>query len=513
MVSNNKALAKVISVGRLNLEEGIVRSRGREEISGLTEELGAAEVNGPVGAKGTWIWTGTYVVELTRGLTIDGVYHVSAFGYAAQNQRCIPPGEKVTITWLNRNNVQIPVIMDGVTLDFYNKMLLSNGHLLDPGEQIVRGAMAGSPGAEGKHPFANNQFDNPETEPNKAVVGAYDENIDKVVRLPAGETFYDKFGRVVSLSRVPDNEFITTNGEIDSGQDDVSDLTTVADQDKYYAKIVNDESVPVNPEEPFAPKQINLSQYQQTIKNLAVVGDPDPNRTVKRGILPRFDKWVFKPIIIRKYSADSDGVEEPETRCSRQDRSQTRVSGENPEYGYVRTATDKGDIKEFIPRHINQRVVGDRLRSIGGNDELKIKTTDRLANGNPNPSNLVHREYLADGTVRMRVNENVDDGTATYDKKVSPDGTVETYIKEGGGNSSDYNLKIKCNPDGSYEIESKAGITVNGVEVTVTATGTVDVLGSQINLGDNPTKQLCANLPNCLFTGAPLAVGNTKVRC
>lgn len=502
MIENEQAFEAAVQIGRLILEEGTVRGRGSTSVSGLTRDLGAAAVNGPEGNKGQYLWDGTYTVELDRGVFLDNVYHICGMGHSAQDQRVFAHGERVTVSWINRRNIQVPVILDGCTIDFYNKQLLGNGQLLDIGERVIRAAMANSPGVPGDRPFSSNQFDDPATLPGKVAEGSSDQNIDRIVRLPGGEVFLDKFGRVITLSRNPGHEFLVTNGKIDSGQDDVSDLDTVSDQDAYYDKITDDEAEPINKEEPFAPKTLNLFQYQQTLKTLKVLGDKDPNRTVRRGILPRFDRWIFKPILVRKYKADSDGqLEADATYSVRQERSQTDDSAETPIYGYAKTVTDQGDIKEFVPRHINQRVVGDVLQSIGGNYELKVKTTDRLPDGSPNPTNLVHREYLADGTVRLRINENVQQGKAAYDQKISPDGTMELYIKQGGATSSDNNISIKYGSDGVLNIKTKSKIVIDSDDKVYVGGET----GAQSMMLGDMFKTLMDGLYNALATWVPIS--------
>jgi hypothetical protein len=408
-------------------EEGIIRGRNIIELSGLTPELGAAPVNGPSGNKGQYIWDGTYVVELDRGFTIDGVYHMCQVGFAGQDQAVLCWGERVTVGWLNRRNIQIPIIITDNTLDYYNKLLLSRGHLLDYGERIIRSAMAASPGANGDYPFSDNQFNNPKTQLTEN--NDYDESNAKVVNLPGSETFYDKFGRIINLSRQPNNEFLETFGKTDSGQDYIDDLDTIDEQDSYYDQISSDESDPINPEEPFAPKRINLNQYQQNIKDFKIVGDPDSTRTVRRGLLPRFDKWKFLPIVIRKYEENSDGVVESTTYSEKQERSNT-VIGDTITYGYTRTITNKGDIKEFVPRHVNRRIVGDKLESLGGNYDFKIKTNDRLSDGSTNPTNLIHQEMLKDGTYRLKVNENVSTETSNFNTTILPSGTTSVTSNE-----------------------------------------------------------------------------------
>lgn len=64
-------------------------------------------------------------------------------------------------------------------------------------------------------------------------------------------------------------------------------------------------------------------------------------------------------------------------------------------------------------------------------------------------------------------------------------------------------------------------ITING-KTNLTANDDIDIKSSknvmvesvtgEIKLGNNPAKQLVCNLPNCLVTGAPHAVGNIQVK-
>ena len=507
-MSNDSSFDSMISSGSATIEEGTIIGRSYMK-TGVTPTLQGAEVNGPVGDKAQWLWDGTYSVALDRGsIGLTGVYHITGTGGgSAQNQRCLAIQERVTIMWLTRDGVQIPVILENCTIDFYKKNLESNGHLLDMGEQIVRSGIATAPGGSEDSPFANNQYEQGVNTPDQSS-----QDFSKRVRFPGGETFYDKFGRIISLSRTADYETLVTHGKIDSGQDDVTDQDTVTKQDTYYDKILTDESEPVNVEEPFAPKAINLSQYIQKRKNFKVVGDKDPNRTVSRGLLPRFDKWKFIPIVIRKYKADSPG--EPtdnETFSTRQVRQQSVITSTTKSYGYVHTLTQQGDVKEFVPRHINQRIVGDKLVSQGGNNEFRLQTTSNLFDGTDNPVSFIHREYLENGT-RLRIAEDLDAGTSTYDKKVLLDGTTELYIKEGGGTSTDFNLKIKLSPSGAIEIESKddTNITLTG-KFTLDSSSTeikgdTTLSGGSLTVGGTavPNGQggFCG-LSHCLFTGAP----------
>lgn len=472
----SRAFEAVTAQGSQICEEGTIVGRVLQNDSGLTTALGAAKVNGPDSDKGQYMWLGTYSVRLDRGLTLDTVNHMCGFGAMGnQFQRCFVPGERVVVTWLNRQNNQLPLILDGATTDFYNKQVLGKSHLLDPGEQVLRSAMAETPGAEGSYPWSDNQFNNPQT---KTDGGTHDENKKKLIRNPGAEVFYDKFGRIIETCRQPGYEFLVTNGRTDTGQDDVSSLLTVAAQDSYYSKISNDESEAQDPSEPLAPKPLNLVQYQLRQKVLKVVGDTNANRTVTRGILPRFDKWKFQPVVIRKYQADGDGQAEAETYAVRQERGQSTATAN----GYVRTITRDGDQKEFVARHYNGRVVGDHLLSVGGNHELKVKTTDRQADGSSNPINLVHQELLADGTVRLRVNEQVTNQAASFDLKISPAGTLEVAVKSDRGSFTDYKAYIKVDSaTGDLLLDTKGKVTMTSEgEQVIDSTNDKIYLGGKI---------------------------------
>lgn len=516
-MSTEASFDSMISAGSATIEEGMITGRSYMK-TGITEELEGAPVNGPSGDKGQYLWDGTYTVTLDRGVGITGVYHITSMGgQGAQNQRCLSINERVTIMWLSREDVQIPVVIENCTIDFYKKQLESRGHLLDFGEQIIRGAQAASPGGTVEAPFDNNQYEQ--------AVNSTDGNLDnaKTVQYPGSEMFFDKFGRLITLSRTSDYETLVTNGKVDSGQDDVSTLLTISEQDDYYAKILNDESEPVNGKEPFAPKALNLSQYIQRSETFKVINEDDPDRTATRGILPRFDKWKFLPTVIRKYEKDTiDNTKVGETFSTRQVRQQSVVTSATTSYGYVHTITQQGDIKEFVPRHINQRIVGDKLVSQGGNNEFRLQTTSRLANGDDNNINHVHREYLEDGTVRLRVSEDFTastaTSTATYDKQIFPDGTTELYIKENGGSSTDFNLKVKLSPTGEIEIESVDSASIkltgdftldsenNNITGTTTIDGGTTITGGSLTVDGSATPTgtggFCG-LTNCLFTGAP----------
>jgi hypothetical protein len=478
-----------ISYGDITVEEGTITGRNLVKTD-LTEDLEAAKVNGPPGDKGQYIWDGSYKVILARGIHLDRVYSSERFGITGQEVKgCFAKNEKVTVIWMNRQNSQIPIILNGVTIDSYLKQMASMGHLLDQGEYVLRSAMSNDPetSSVSDKPFADNQFDQKSTAPNA------NENVDKVVKNPGSEVFFDKFGRLSLLSRQPYHEFLITVGKTDSGQDDANPYTTIASQNTFYDAIKDDESTPTDQTEPLKPKEINLSQYQQTVEDFVDSSDGTIHR---RGILPRFDKWIFKPIVVRKYSQNSDGVPAYTTDIY-------AVYQERGEL-YVKTITSKGDLKEYLDGYVNQRIKGDYLLSVGGNLDLKIKTNDRDSQGNPT-NNLAHFEVLSDGTIRTRVNEN-SEFKGTFDQTISPDGTCEIYIKQGGTTSSDYNVKIKLQPDGTIDIESKG-------KTNITATGECNVDGAMVNLGKNAAKLLCANIPNCLVTGAPVAVGNTNVKC
>ena len=559
-MNQEQSFRDVMFMGSVTTEEGTIVGRNTQFFD-LPESIGAAKVNGPIGNKGQYLWMGTYTVRLDRGLSMPGVQHICGLGgNGSQDMRCLAINERVTITWVNKNNIQIPIIIDGDTFDYYSK-IVTGGTLLDPGERIIRAGIAANPGTSGEFPFADNQFDTASVTPESGI-----QNEDKHVSKQGSETFYDKFGRILNISRTNGFEFLTTTGKVDTGQDDVSTLETISDQDTYYAKILNDESEPILKSEPFAPKPLNLVQYQLKPVVCKIEGDPDKNRTVLRGVLPRFDKWKFNPIIIRKYGEDVDGIKETTTSYSTfQERSNSSADGTT--LGYLRTVTNTGDVKEFVPRHYNGRVVKDYLLSVGGNYDFRVKTTAMKPDGTENMINLSHQEFLADGTVRLKVNEDTSAKTATFGSTISTSVGQVIFLKDGGGTESDYNLKITYGIDGTITIDTKKDInitatgtgtisidgdvslttkgntTLNTVncdvtasgdctisadgnisvvttdcdivasgDCNVTADGVCNVDGSTVNLGKNAAKMLIDNIPACLFTGAPHYIGNSNVK-
>lgn len=91
-------------------------------------------------------------------------------------------------------------------------------------------------------------------------------------------------------------------------------------------------------------------------------------------------------------------------------------------------------------------------------------------------------------------------------------------------------LSITIGVDGSLTIYTGEGIKGPG-KLTVNAGGDADIIVGgnaeikangnvninsvmgDVNLGKNPVKQLCNNLPQCMFTGIQHNIGNTNVKC
>lgn len=378
------------------------------------------EVNGPLGAKGQYVWDGTYIIRLhTQGSIVRKAMSLASLGKGSNDQYIYAPQEEVLVTWLNSANRLIPVIIGGSTFNTFNKGVVGKAHLIDFGEKIVRAGISETSG-EADAPFAYNQYDNPNSAPATEGTSEFDENSKAIVENAGGEVFLDKFGRVLSLSRQNSgHEFLVTNGKMDSGQDDVSSHKTTASQDTYYEGITDDESKPddTDKSEPFAPKDLNLVQYQQIPKTGKLAGDTDATSSFNFGTLPRFDKWKFVPVVVRSYEAGTDGKVV--------DGSIYSVHNERGNCKYSRTITDGGDVKVFIPRHENVRVAGDSITSVGGNIEVKVKPLDRLATGATNPDNVYHSEILADGTVRIQTHENVSTSTFKSKIEISASGRID----------------------------------------------------------------------------------------
>ena len=344
----------------ITIEEGIVLGR---VFNKNTIDSTKAGVNVAESSLQQSLWNGQYQVKLLRGFGIPAVYCTGTFGRGAHEQEGLVFGESVCVMWANRNSMSVPIILRGSSLDFYQKLLTGNGHLLDCGEKIYRAAISKKPEVTWLpgFPFADNQTDNPQTVPSST--GSFTQNPDKLIKTPGGELFCDKFGRVLLTSRHLDHEFLVTIGKTDSGQD-ASSLTTKAAQNSYYGKIENDESEPINANELFAVKSLNLGQYQLIQQQITEGGNQET-----AGYLPRFDLWKFQPIIIRQFDAGTDG-----SKLSGDVYSVYQLRGNATDgNAYAFTVTQKGDVKEFVPRHVNMRVVGDLLVSVGNTCNFRVR--------------------------------------------------------------------------------------------------------------------------------------------
>lgn len=87
-------------------------------------------------------------------------------------------------------------------------------------------------------------------------------------------------------------------------------------------------------------------------------------------------------------------------------------------------------------------------------------------------------------------------------------GTLITLDKNG-------NLSIdldNISTGGNLNISTKGDVTVNcGGDADIIAEGNATLDASTVQLGKNPSSQLCNNLPNCLICGSPHQIGNTNV--
>lgn len=85
------------------------------------------------------------------------------------------------------------------------------------------------------------------------------------------------------------------------------------------------------------------------------------------------------------------------------------------------------------------------------------------------------------------------------------DGDGHIFINTGETltNGGDFNVVV----NGNVNIECKK-------DTKIKSFGNVNIESTtgEINLGNNPVKMLCNNVPNCFVTGAPLQIGNLQVK-
>lgn len=157
-------------------------------------------------------------------------------------------------------------------------------------------------------------------------------------------------------------------------------------------------------------------------------------------------------------------------------------------------------------------VTGDPLL---GDDIPKIDPDDPDSAVDADSIKMLHTIKNSDGEVTGQIMIQSDkDGKLTIEMSGNL-GEINLVAK---GNRGDVNIKSS----GSTHIEAVDTVTVNATgkitvstedDIKVTAGGKVEIEGgSSVELGDNLAKQLINNYPNCLFSGAPHAVGNTKAK-
>ena len=104
--------------------------------------------------------------------------------------------------------------------------------------------------------------------------------------------------------------------------------------------------------------------------------------------------------------------------------------------------------------------------------------------------------------------------------RVNPDGSIDIGTSVYSAGPAPLNISIS----GDVNIQSNGNITVSAMKecninamsnINVSAVKNVEInsLGGQINLGNNPAKQLVNNFPNCVICGAPHCLGNVQVNC
>lgn len=90
---------------------------------------------------------------------------------------------------------------------------------------------------------------------------------------------------------------------------------------------------------------------------------------------------------------------------------------------------------------------------------------------------------------------------------IAANGSVDISQPNTSSNLSDTSpAKLTIN------IANKANITVGGDAVIESKMNVEVKAGGEIRLGNNPAKQYACNIPTCLVTGAPHAVGNVQVK-
>lgn len=99
-------------------------------------------------------------------------------------------------------------------------------------------------------------------------------------------------------------------------------------------------------------------------------------------------------------------------------------------------------------------------------------------------------------------------GIITREKEIAiNDVSKENVDKDGYYKNGDIELWMK--EDGTFELKNSTG-----AKMEITSSGVINIVGLiEVNLGNNPSKNLCNNYINCPFILAPHAIGNIQVKC
>ena len=144
--------------------------------------------------------------------------------------------------------------------------------------------------------------------------------------------------------------------------------------------------------------------------------------------------------------------------------------------------------------------------------ESLLKSQTKLSRIKDYPETMVLMETDQGESLTL----NRKNGTLTFNHRsgltmsISSNGSIKI---EHGVNLGSLTSGDASKPTLDVHIADKANIKADG-DVTVESRMNVEIKSAtgEIRLGNNPAKQLVCNLPNCLVTGAPLAIGNLQVK-
>ncbi len=150
----------------------------------------------------------------------------------------------------------------------------------------------------------------------------------------------------------------------------------------------------------------------------------------------------------------------------------------------------------------------------------EITRAPESGNGDPEVIGTIELTTDENGAAVLSLSGSLDINVTGEESSISLTSKKDVTVNATGDISLNASGKATVAAQGDVDVTSAGKATLKSTgDVKVESTGKATVKAAQVdvdsplvNLGKNPAKQLCNNLPACLISGAPHAIGNVGVK-